>query len=183
MEERRKMKKTVLYVALLVLAPFMATSAFSGELKIGFVNAQKVLESSQDGKQIQEKMEEFVSSRQKIIDLEEKELKELEAELRQQMELLSPEAKRTRQEEFQRKLRSYQKKARDLNVEVQGKKIEALKSFNRKMEIVIRAISEKEGHDFVLDTGHEGGVVLFAKESYDITAKVITTLDETFTKK
>jgi len=177
------MKRIGFYVALLVLAPLMVGPVFADGLKIGFVNAQKVLESSQGGKQIQEKMEEFVSSRQKIIDLEEKELRELEAELKQQIELLSPEAKRTRQEEFQRKLLNYQKKARDLNNEVQGKKVDSLKSFNRKMEVVIKTIAEKEGYDFVLDTGHEGGVVLYAKETYDITAKIIVTLDEATAKK
>ncbi len=177
------MKKISLYVALLVFVPFIAAPVFADGLRIAFVNAQKVLETSQGGKQIQEKMEEFVSSRQKIIDLEEKELKDIEADLRQQIELLSPEAKRARQEEFQRKLLNYQKKARDLNNEVQRKKVESLKSFNRKMEIVIKAIAEKEAYDFVLDTGHEGGVVLFAKETYDITAKVITVLDKATEKK
>lgn len=177
------MKRISFYVALLLLAPLMASPVFADGLKIGFVNAQKVLETSQDGKQIQEKMEEFVSSRQKIIEIEEKELRDLETELKQQLDLLSPEAKRTRQEEFQRKLLSYQRKARDLQNEVQGKKVESLKSFNRKMEMVIKAISEKDNYDFVLDTGHEGGVVLFAKESYDITAKVIVALDEATAKK
>jgi len=177
------MKRISQYVLLLVLGPLMVGPVFADGLKIGFVNAQKVLEVSQGGKQIQEKMEEFVSSRQRIIDLEEKDLKELEVELRQQMELLSPEAKRTRQEEFQRKLLIYQKKARDLNNEVQGKKVESLKSFNRKMELVIRAIAEKEAYDFVLDTGHEGGVVLYAKETHDITTIVIVALDEATSKK
>jgi len=92
-EETGKMKKITQYVALLavVFAPLMVSPVFADGLKIGFVNAQKVLEASQGGKQIQEKMEEFVSSRQKIIDLEEKELRELEAELKEQMDLLSGE--------------------------------------------------------------------------------------------
>lgn len=177
------MKKIALYVALFVLMPLMASPVFADGLKIGFVNAQEVLEKSQGGKQIQEKMEEFVSSRQKIIDLEEKELRELETELKEQLDLLSPEAKRTRSEEFQRKLLTYQQKARNLNNEVQSKKVESLKSFNRKMEVVVEAISEKEGFDFVLDTGHEGGVVLYAKSRHDITAKVIVALDEATAKK
>ncbi len=184
-EEKETMKKIAQYIAVLVFvfAPLMAAPVFADGLKLGYVNAQKVLEASQGGKQIQERMEEFVSSRQKIIDLEEKELRELEAELKEQMDLLSPEAKRTRSEEFQRKLMTYQQKARGLNNEVQGKKVEALKSFNRKMEVVIKAIAEKEGFDFVFDTGNEGGVVLFAKATHDITAAVIVALDEATAKK
>ncbi|MFQ5730016.1 MAG: OmpH family outer membrane protein, partial [Waddliaceae bacterium] len=93
------MKRIIFYCAVILL--ITGGTSFSDSLKVGFVEAQKVLENSQEGKQVQEKMEAFVQSRQTIIDLEEKELRELEEELNRQVSLLSPEAKRVKQEEFQ----------------------------------------------------------------------------------
>ncbi len=172
------MKRFGYLIALAALVLFTGNTAFSESLNVAFVEAQKVLEVSQAGKQVQAKMEEFVMSRQKIIDLEEKDLRELEEDLTKQAALLSPEAKRAKQEEFQKKLMDYQKRARDLNKEVQEKKIESLKHFNLRMEEVVKGIAEKEGYAFVLDKGNEGGVVLFAKDALDITDQVVKSLDQ-----
>jgi len=171
------MKRIGFLIALTALVLVAGQRAYAEAIKVAFVEAQKVLELSQSGKQVQAKMEEFVMSRQKIIDIEEKDLRDREEELTRQAALLSPEAKKMKQEEFQKKLMDYQKRARDLNKEVQDKKIESLKLFNSKMEEVVKAIAEKEGYSFVLDKGNEGSVVLFAKESFDITDLVVKELD------
>ncbi len=161
------MKRIVFYLAMIGLLSVPAGKVYSETQKVGFVQAQQILEKSQAGKRVQEKMEEFVLSRQTIVDLEEKELREFEEELTRQAALLSPEAKRVKQEAFQKKLMGYQKKARELNQEVQAKKIESLKAFNKKMEAVIKVIAEKEGFAFVLDKGNEGGAVLYSNEALD----------------
>ncbi len=170
------MRKKLLYL-IVVLFSLQSAVARADSEKIGFVNAQKVLESSKEGKLVQEKMEEYVLTRQKVIELEEKELRQLEEELSRQGSLLSPEAKRMKQTEFQGKLVEYQKKARELNKEVQDKKIESLRKFNKKLEQAVREIAEKNGYLMVLDKDNEGGSVLFSKESHDITAQVMERLD------
>jgi len=85
------MKKVIFYAAMTLLLPF-ATVSFADSLKVGFVDAQKVFETSAEGRQAQQKVEEYVNSRQKIIDIEEKELRQLEEDMRRQASLLSPEA-------------------------------------------------------------------------------------------
>lgn len=155
----------------------MTGTAFAQNVKFGFVDAQKVLESSKEGKRVKANMEEFVKSRQKIIDLEEQELKQLEEDLVRQGALLSPEAKKVKQDDFQKKLMEYQKKATDLNKEVQGKKFDTLRDFNKRLEEAVRQIAEKEGYTFVLDKNSEGGSVIYAKETFDITPKVIEQVD------
>lgn len=170
------MRKRLLYL-IVVLFLVQSGMVFADSAKIGFVNAQKVLESSKEGKRVQEKMEEYVLTRQKVIELEEKELRQLEEDLTRQGSLLSPEAKRMKQTEFQGKLVEYQKKARELNKEVQDKKIESLRKFNKKLELAVKTIAEKNGYLMVLDKNNEGGSVLFSKESHDITAQVMEQLD------
>src|SRR4051812_42300982 len=95
-------------------------------LKIGTINAQKILDATKAGKKAKATMEEYVKSRQKIIDLEEQEIKSVEDELVKQGPVLSAEAKKDKQETFQRKMMDYQKKVSELNKEVQVKKKEVL---------------------------------------------------------
>lgn len=174
------MKKV--FLSLVVIGFFVAGAAYAETLKVGFVDAQKVLEISKEGKRVRGTMEEYVKSRQKIIDLEEQELKQIEEELTRQGSLLSAEAKKVKQDNFQKKLMEYQKRAADLNKEVQGKKFESLKDFNKKLEEAVKQIAEKEGYTFVLDKNTDGGVVIYSKEAYDITPRVIEQVDRVSTK-
>lgn len=173
------MRKLLLCLGLVLFVMISGTTGYAQNVKIGFVDAQKVLEGSKEGKRVKANMEEFVKSRQKIIDLEEQELKQLEEDLVRQGALLSPEAKKVKQDDFQKKLMEYQKKATDLNKEVQGKKFDTLRDFNKKLEEAVKQIAEKDGYTFVLDRNAEGGgSVIFAKENFDITSKVIEQVDK-----
>lgn len=174
--------KKVFFSLIVVSVLLGAGTTYAETLKIGFVDAQKVLESSKEGKRVRGTMEEYVKSRQKIIDLEEQELKQIEEDLTRQGSLLSAEAKKVKQDNFQKKLVEYQKRAADLNKEVQGKKFESLKDFNKKLEEAVKLIAEKEGYTFVLDRNTDGGVVIYSKESYDITPKVIEQVDRVAAK-
>lgn len=172
------MKKGVFYAVLLLLLPLATALSFAESLKVGFVDAQKVFETSDEGKRVQKNVEEYVGSRQKIIDLEEKELREMEENFKTQGALLSPEAAKMKQDEMQRKFTEYQKKAREMNKEVQDKKIETNKVFFELLESVIKEVATKEGYAFVLDKNKEGGTVLYSSAASDITDKVITQLNK-----
>ncbi|HXC62390.1 MAG TPA: OmpH family outer membrane protein [Nitrospiria bacterium] len=158
-----------------IMSIFLLSAVFAHaeSLKIGTIDAQKVLENTKAGKKAKATMEEFVKSRQKIIDLEEQDIKNLEDELAKQGPVLSADAKKDKQETFQRKMLDYQKKVSELNKEVQNKKKEVLEDFNKTLEGVVKSIAEKEGYTVILDRNSEGGVILYAKESVDLTDKVV----------
>lgn len=171
--------KRVSAVITFVLSLSMGGMVFAQDLKAGFIDAQKVLESSKEGKRVKTAMEEYVRSRQKIIDLEEGELKQLQEELGRQGALLSAEAKRIKESEFQNRVVEYQKKAAELTKEVQAKKTSALRDFNKKLEDAVKQVAEKEGYSFVFDKNAEGGGVVYAKETFDMTIKIIEQIDRT----
>ena len=130
-KEGIKMKKGIFYAVLMLLLPVGVALSFAESMKVGFVDAQKAFETSDEGKRVQKNVEEYVGSRQKIVDLEEKELREMEEDFKMQASLLSPEAAKMKQDEMQRKFTEYQKKAREMNKEVQDKRIETNKVFFR----------------------------------------------------
>lgn len=175
------MKKVIFYAATMLLLPLLGAT-FAQAMKVGFVDSEKVFATSDEGKRVQKSVEEFVNSRQTIVDIEEKELRRLEDDFKIQAALLSPDAVKMKQEEMQRKFSVYQRKAREMNQEVQDKKLETSTAFFKSLEIAIKELSKKEGFDFVLNKTREGGAVLYSDDAADITDKVIAKLNE-MTKK
>jgi outer membrane protein len=157
-----------------------ASTAHAAEgLKLAFIDAQKVLDNTKAGKRAKETMEQFRDSRQKIIDLEESEIKRLQDDLARQGAVLSPEARRTKEETLQRRFMDYQKKVGELTKELQDKKKDVLEEFNKGLEEVVKRIAEKNGYTLVFDRNAEGGVLVYAQQSLDITDEVIKEYDKT----
>lgn len=161
--------------ALLLLAPALPAAA-ADAARTGWVDAQQVLDETEAGKAIKLRVEAFRDSRQKVIDLEEAELKNVEAKLGQQASLLSEEARREKQMDFQRKLSEYQKKVIELQRELQGKKDELLGEFNEVLLRAVKKVAEEAGYDYVLDYGGDGSV-LYGAPAHDLTAKVMAQID------
>lgn len=159
--------------------------AFTGQalraeetIKIGYVNAIKIFDSTKMGKKSKAALEDYISARQKLVNQEEEELKKIEEDLTKQGALLTPDAKREKETQLQKKLAQYQKKAVDLNKEIQDKKSEIIKDFNHNMEEAVKKIAEKEGYKLVLDHNPDIGTIVYASSSMDITAKTIEELDK-----
>ena len=148
-------------------------------VKIGYVDAQKVLDNTKAGKKSKESLEEFLKSRQKIIDLDESEIKQLQEDLSRQAAVLSPDARREKEETLQRKVMDYQRRAGEMNKEVQAKKKEVLDKFNKELEGIVKKVAEQGGYTFVIDRNAEGGVLLYAKESFDLTDEVVKEFEKT----
>jgi outer membrane protein len=147
-------------------------------VKIGFIDAQKVLDSTKLGRKAKANLEEYVKSREKILELERKDLKDLEDTLVKQSALLSGDARQDKQEEYQKKLEQFQKKVVELNREVQDKQIDLVKGFRKELELVVKKIAEKEGYAYILDKDSESGNILYARESFDLTDLAIQEMDK-----
>lgn len=170
---KRKSSKVILSGLILLV---MVLPGHAAE-KIAFLDAQKILDETKAGQRAKTTMQEYRDSRQKIIDLDENELTRLQEELARQEAVLSLEAKRERQENLQRKLGDYQKTVADMSRELESKKRDILEEFNRGMLDVVKKIAKKEGYSFVFDRNDEGGALLYADESFDITGQVIKEYD------
>jgi len=154
--------------------------AWAAELKIGVIEPQKVLDNTKTGKKIKDSLADYVKSRQKIIDMEEEDLKKMEEDLVKQGSVLSAEAKKDKEESFRRKMVEYQRKVGQLNQEVQTKKKEMLDEFNKSLEQVVRGIADKERLSLVVEKGNDGAgaLIIYSHPSLDLTERVIKELDK-----
>ena len=158
----------------LVLAPLGCTSvpALSSGARIGVVDPQRVLNETEAGKKVLESISTFMKNRQALIELEEKELKQMEEDFVKQSSVLSPTAKKEREGQFRRRISEYQQKVGDLNREVQEKQKEALEGFREKMERVAVRVAQQLGLQVVIDRSR-GGPTIYYDPALDVTAKVI----------
>ena len=163
----------VLVALLTVAAPALA------ETKIGVVEPQKVLDGTRAGKKIKDSLQDYVKARQKVIDMEEEDLKKMEEDLVKQGAVLSPDAKKDKEEKFRQKMGEYQRRVQQLNQEVQVKKKETLDEFNKSLEQVIRGIADREKISLIVEKGDSGAgaLVIYSHPSLDLTDRVIKDLD------
>lgn len=157
-----------------------ATGTPAAGVKIAFLDAQKALDGAKEGVRLRQSLDEYVKTRQSVIDLEEKDIKRLKDELDKQAPVLSQEALKLKQGEFEDKVNNYRKKVSELQKEVQDKRLSALDEFNKKLEQSVKQISEKEGYGLVLNKNGDGGAVIYGKETFDITSKVIEQMDKLY---
>jgi outer membrane protein len=146
-------------VAALMLAA--AAGVQAQELKIGFVNSDRVLREATLAKAAQSRLETEFSKRQKEGEDAAAKLKASEADRnRRQKDLVDQDR------ELQRKRREFQE---DLN----QRKNEELASVVERANKVVKQIYDTEKFDLIL----QGDVVIFASARVDITDKVIKALN------
>ena len=113
--ERTRVTSLISAVALwlAMVSPGLAAETF----KVAVMNQQVVVEQSKAGKRALEELKAYSSTRQKIINADDQELKELEQTI--QDGKLTDSAKQEKQGQFQAKMEAYQRRLGDFNREIQ----------------------------------------------------------------
>ena len=115
-----------------VVSPVSADDTF----KVAVMNQQMVIEQSKAGKRALEELKAYSMSRQKIINADDLELKELQQAI--QDEKLSDSVKQEKQGLFQVKMEAYQRRLADFNREIQQKQREMVAEYSRKVQAAAR---------------------------------------------
>jgi outer membrane protein len=140
--------------------------------KIGVINSQRLLNETSAGKKAKENLAAFSKNRQALMELEEKELRRMEEDFIKQSSVLSPAAKRDREEQFRRRMQEYQQKASELTREVQEKQKDVLEGFRDKVETVVARVAKRLGLQVVVDKS-KGGPTIYHEDGLDISGSVI----------
>ena len=175
MERQRLLQ--LIGVAALWLA--MVSPALSDDtFKVGVMNQQAVVEQSKAGKRALEELKAYSMSRQRIINADDLELKELQQAT--QDEKLSDSAKQEKQSQFQAKLDAYQRRLADFNREIQQKQRDMVAEYSKKVQAAAQAVGEKNGYVAVIDKGNETvmmRIVLYHQPALDVTDQVVKEFD------
>ena len=146
-------------------------------VRVGVMDQQLVIEKSKAGKRALEELKAYSATRQKIINADDQELKELEQSI--QDGKLSETAKQDKQNQFQAKLEAYQRRLADFNREIQQKQREMVAEYVKKVQDAAQVVAQKEGYIAVIDKGNEGviKIVIYHQPGLDVTEQVVKEFD------
>jgi outer membrane protein len=173
--ERTRATSLISAVALwlAMVSPGLAAETF----KVAVMNQQVVVEQSKAGKRALEELKAYSTTRQKIINADDQELKELQQTI--QDGKLTDSAKQEKQGQFQAKMEAYQRRLGDFNREIQQKQREMVAEYSKKVQAAAQAVGEKDGYVAVIDKGNEAmiKIVLYHQPALDITDQVVKEFD------
>ncbi|MEN9543811.1 MAG: hypothetical protein RLZZ598_644 [Pseudomonadota bacterium] len=146
-------------------------AASAQELKIGYVNSEKVLRESNAAKAAQSKLETEFSKREKELQDVAGRLKTASDKLEKEAPTLPEGERARRQRELVEQDREFQRKRREFQEDLNQRKNEELSAVVERANRVIKQVFENEKYDLILQEA------VFAGPKVDITDKVIKALN------
>lgn len=147
--------------------------------KIGVMDQQVVMERSKAGKSALDEIKLYSATRQKIIDADEQELKDLERTLQESISKLSEADKQEKQEQFRGKVEAYQRRLQEFNREVQQKQRDMVGEYSKRIADAAQIVAQKEGYVAIFDKGNEAlvRIVLYHHPGLDVTDLIVKEFD------
>ena len=166
----RSMK--LIYALLLASFSSVAVSAQGQELKIGYVNSERVLREAEPAKKAQAKLEAEFGKREKDLNDQNAALRAQAEKLDRDSPTLSETEKTRRQRELVELDRDLQRKHREFQEDLTQRKNEELSSIAERANRTIKQIAESEHYDLIVQDP-----VIYASARVDLTKKVIDALN------
>ena len=160
--------KSTAAAALMALA---ALGAQAQELKIGYVNADRVLRDAAPAKAAQAKLETEFGKREKDLSDQANKLKAAGEKLDKDAPTLSETERSRRQRELVEQNRDFDRKRREFQEDLTQRKNEELASVVERANKVMKQIFDTEKYDLIIQEA------VFAGPKIDITDKVIKALN------
>ena len=163
----------VLVGALLVLGCAGSADAAS---KIGFVDVQKVLVRSVAGAAAREQLEREKAAMQKEVDGRRSDVEKLRDELEKKGLVLSTDAKREKEEAFQRRVRDLRRLTEDYQKELERKEQAFTARILQDLTGLIERYGKERGYLLLLEK--RGASVIYGDAEADVTEEIIKAYDQ-----
>lgn len=166
------------FVVAILISPL---AALSQSLNIAYIDLQKVMLESEQGKQIRKILTDDAERLKRNLDGKQAELQRLKDALEKQGATITPEARGEKEKQYQAKLKDYQRLYNDYQGELQQKDMEYTQKVLKEIEEIVRGLGEREKYSLILEKSQAG--ILYATPAIDITNKVISSFNEVAKKK
>jgi outer membrane protein len=160
--------KRILLAALL-LGCAMAASA---QMKIGFVNTERVFREAAPAKRAQQVLEREFSARNAELGRIEKQGRDLQTELEKENVTMPEAARREKERQLADISRNFQRLQREIREDLNLRRNEELARVQERATRIINQIAEQEKFDLIIQEA------VFASSRIDITDKVIKALGD-----
>jgi outer membrane protein len=156
-------------------APAPGAAVGASTPRIAFIDVQRVLARSAAGVAAREQLEREKATMQKEMDVKRQELEKIRDELEKKGALMSADARRERQEQFDRKRRDAARAADDFQKELEKKEQMLLQKVLQEVSGIIERVGKERGYHLIVEK--RGATVLYASAEADLTDEIIRAYD------
>ncbi len=168
---RHRIITSLSFIALSVVLPSLAEEARAQELKVGYVNAVKVIEEAPQGQAALKKLETEFGPRDKKLVAMQTRIKQLEDELEKNGLLLKDVERRAKEHEIVVLKRDARRETQEFREDYNLRRNEELAALQKVVYKAIVEIAKQESYDLIL---HEG--TIYASPKVDLTDRVLRKL-------
>lgn len=165
------MKTFLRQTAAVVLLGYAAFTAQAQEVRIGFINTDRIFKEANTAKQAQAKLEQEFSKREKDLNDSGNALKTAVEKFEREAPTLSESQRVTRQKQLGEQDRDFQRKRREFQEELNARKNEEFQLVLERANRVIKQVAEAEKYDLVLQEA------VYINPKHDITDKVLKAIN------
>ncbi len=171
--------KAIILCAAFIISAFGA-GAHAAEIKIGYVDIQRALNESEAGKEAKVVMESEYQKFQNEIAQRQRKIQALQETLQRQGLMLSEEARKGKEMEYQNKLKEFKRWGEDRQGELKRKEMEITKAALQGLGATVKKLGEEEKFTVILEKNE--AIVLYVSKAIDLTDRVIQIFNSTSKK-
>lgn len=163
--------KTV-FVAALAAVSLMTAGAVQAEVKIGYINTQRVLSDAPQAARAKKKIEKEFEKRNLELQKMAKQLQSLQESMEKNAVTLTEAERRNKEREFTDLGRDFQRREREFKEDLNLRQNEEMAAIFERVNKAIKAIGETEKFDLIVQEA------LYASPRIDITDRVLKQLGD-----
>jgi outer membrane protein len=181
------MMKSIKCVASLAFAGFAlnmmspAPAAHADAEKIGYVDMQKAIQETSEGKKAKKDLEKEFNAKKGDLQKKEADLKKMDEDLRKKSSALSDEVRAKKMQELQTEAMKFQREVSESQANIQKKERELTQPILEKLQSSLEKIAKDGGYTMIFEKGEQS--VLYAKKDLDLTDNLVKEFEKNSDKK
>jgi outer membrane protein len=157
-----------------------AQKAEGGEVRIGYINIQKIVLESRVGKESKAVFEKDVEAMRAKLGAKEKEVAATEADLKASVARAKPEERKAREDALASQIKELRRLRQDLESELKKKDTELTSKILKEVFEITRKIGAEKKYTMILQANPQ---IVYMDKATDITDEVIARYDSQYKKK
>jgi outer membrane protein len=152
-----------------VIGMSLAGQAAAQELKIGFVDLQRVIDASEKGQEAQADIQRQADALSEQAKQLQQEIEALKQDYQNQKDVLTPEARSEKRDEISKKEVDYKRFVNDSQTELRTAEQRALKKLLEEVGRLVVQYGQEQNFTMIFEAGN----ILYGAESVDLTEEII----------
>lgn len=174
----RRLNMYLAVVACATLVPGMALAQAAGPLKIGAVDFGRLIKESPQAEVTLKSLEEKFAPRQRDLLAKQNDLKERQAKLQKDSEVMGAEERRNAESRFREDERDLGRRLNEFQEDLNVARNEELGKLQRDLFTEVQGFARKNGYDLIVGEG-----VIYASQSVDLTGQILAEVQANFKNK